>query len=154
MTFKRLHTAITVCPDDCVTAAISAVTGERPELWIEKITKKQGHSFPGHGALKNVYGPMLQEELGMTRVSMKYPGVPLHLACASLKGCVGILIVGHNGWFSTHAIAAQGFILADNHFLRPLWYADWLDAWRKMVRREGWPDEYLELTVQHAFVAP
>jgi len=146
---NQLHPGASLATDahnDCVPTAIALATGVSAAKWLERLrardpkccTKRRGTSSYDYVAVLREAG---------YRVTDLFQGniadtVPLHVACAMLKGRVGVMVVRSGRWDS-HLIAAQGFMLADNGRPTPRWWADFLALWDtktryKYVVGEGW----------------
>lgn len=128
--------------NDCVPTALALATGEPAAVWLERLRRYQPKACTKRmGTGPAAYRRALSDAGYNTEAI--YDGgwretIPLHRACAMLKGRVGLLVIRSDG-YGSHMVAAQGFIVGDNA-RRPQWWADYLFQWslawrgRRIVR--------------------
>lgn len=115
----------------CVPTALALATGEPASRWLERLRARDPRCCTKRrGTSPATYVPATQQAgysirplfMGNWRNTL-----PLHMACALLKGRVGVLVV-RSGGYESHMIAAEGFMVGDCN-VTPRWWADFLERW-------------------------
>lgn len=119
--------------NDCVPTALGALTGEPAETWLERLRAIDPKCCSAsRGCSPITYRKALKAQgyqIEVSHFSRHWPdggykqGVPFHMALASLKGRKALVVVRTST--SSHAVAAQGFMVCDNSLKTPEWWADW-----------------------------
>jgi hypothetical protein len=135
---KRLNDALSTGRDDvlnsCVPSALSAITPHPVGWWLEMIRAYDRRACTrGCGVAPITYRAALANA-GYSSATHRWDSydVPLHVALRDLNrlypGCPALLTVLERGR-GRHAVAALGFMVADNTTIHPHFWADWAFCW-------------------------
>ena len=133
---------ITGATNACVPQALAILTGVPAQTWLERIRDRNPKTCDrSNGVASYDYVPAARAAgyrmsmlWGMWGVGKDERQIELHRALALLRGRKGFLVV-KSGGRRTHAIAAEGFIVADNGRPTPTWWGDWLSSWEVVYSR-------------------
>ena len=115
--------------NDCVPAALALLTGEPAAVWLNRIRGYDGRACTAHRGVSSFTYVRVLTDAGFNVETLRFArGTQIHVLLSKLKGARALVVVRTRGR-ETHAIAAHGFMVADNARPRYQWYGDWLYTW-------------------------